>query len=118
MNKKTVISLLIVANFYGQMASANEVVISTARLQSLTVAEITSLIGTGAIQLRGEQAVLNLQKLNSMLRNQEQVVVLAKDANAMASRFVPYGHTDDNIRNNYESVAKELSARYVPYGNT
>lgn len=93
MNKKTVISLLLAANLYGQIASANEVVISATRLQNLSGAEVITLIGAGAIQLRGNQAFLNLQKLNTILRNHEQVVVLAKDADAMASRFVPYGNT-------------------------
>jgi len=118
MNKKTIISLLLVAQLYGQVASANEVVISSARLHSLSGTEVTTLLEAGAIQLRGEQAFLNLQKLNTLLRHQEQVVALAKDANAMSSRFVPYGHTDDLLRAQHEEIAKELSVRYVPYGNT
>ncbi|MFS4459006.1 hypothetical protein [Bdellovibrio sp. HCB2-146] len=119
MNKKTIMGLLIVANLYGQMASANEVVVSEGRLQNISAAEISILISEGAVSIKGNKAVLNLQKLDSMLKDKAQLQKLAKEAQSSSARFVPYGNSlraDQLVEQ--KDLVNALSSRFVPYGNT
>lgn len=119
MNKQVIIGLLLVANLYGQMASANEVAISEGRLQNISAGELSILLEKGAIRVADEKVYLNLQKLELILRDPFDMNALAVEADKSTSRFVPYGYSASAVvsANNLE-LAESLSARFVPYGNT
>lgn len=118
MNKKTILGLLLAANLYGQMASAHEVVVSENRLRNISSSELSILIGQGAVQIKNNQAILNLQKLDSMLRDPFHAQALAKEADKASARFIPYGYTMDDGIGAQKDLVDALSSRFVPYGNT
>lgn len=118
MNKKTILGLLLAANLYGQMASANEVIVSERRLQNISAMELSILVRQGAVRMEGQRAILNLQKLDSMLRDPFHSQKLVDEAKKTTARYVPYGQTDDEIRVEHGNLVEALSTRFVPYGNT
>ncbi len=118
MNKKTIISLLLIANLYGHISSANEVVMSSSRLQNLSTGEISNLIAEGAVRIENDQALLNMNVLNNILRDGVKVNNLAFHAKAVSTQFIPYGHTLENGEIRNRDLAETLTARFVPYGNT
>lgn len=118
MNKKTILALLLTANLYGHMASAHEVIVSERRLQNISASELSILVSQGAVRIHDNKAVLNIRKLDSMLRDPFQAQSLAKEAQKTATRFVPYGQTDDEVSIEHKNLVDALTTRFVPYGNT
>jgi predicted GTPase len=122
MNKKTILGLLIIANLYGQMASANEVIISQDRLQAITQQELKIMAKNGAIKKNGDTVILDLQKLDTMLKDNKTVSELQKAADLQNARSVPYGHTPvepfDKALERSKKIADQLSSRFIPYGYT
>ena len=89
--KATAITLLLMANLYGQVSSANEVTISQIRLQSLNGSHISLLAENGLIRFQNDQAILNLTKFNQLVNKLEvegQIEKLGR-----LGPCVPYGNT-------------------------
>lgn len=119
MNKKTILSLVLIAQLYGQMSSANEVVISEGRLNSISQSELHFLNLKGAISIQNNKVVLNLQKLDSLLKDPSDIQLLADEANKSTAKFIPYGYTmETKVSTDLNSLVESLSARFVPYGHT
>ncbi len=119
MNKKTILSLVLIAQLYGQISSANEVVISEQRLKKISQSEILFLQKNGALYLDENKVILNLQKLDSLLRNENNVKILADQAENSAAKFIPYGYTmETRTPEDLSDLVNSLSAKFVPYGNT
>lgn len=119
MNKKTILSLILIAQLHGQLSSANEVVISEKRLNNISQSEILFLKQKGAISIQNNKAILNLQKLDTLLKDPSDIQTLAKEADKSTAKFIPYGYTmETKAPTDLNELVDSLSARFVPYGNT
>jgi hypothetical protein len=131
MNKKTLITLIIIANLYGQVSKANIVQISEERFDSISKNEITTLLNANVISIENNTVYLDLNKLNNLLKEDLNVKLLSHQAKVFSTGFVPYGYTpitpdpDTNSSSKLKehdgsdlNLVNQLIARYVPYGNT
>lgn len=118
MNKKTILTLIMIASLHGQLVAANEVAISQTRLQSISAQELAMLTSYGAARIAGGHVILNVNTLDLMLKNPMQQKQFALQAKKMASNFVPYGNTVDIETVASPELIQALSARFIPYGCT
>ncbi len=117
MNKKTIVTLILMANLYGQASSANEVTISKSRLQTISASELSALVDLGAVKLEGGNAIMDLNTLNAILKDANATRYLGEKAGLISPKSIP-GYTETQDQNNFIKVADSLAIRFVPYGCT
>ena len=90
--KATIITLLLIASLHGQASEGNQVAISAPRLANLNGLHIKYLQENNIVRFENNQAILNLTKLDNLLKTQETEGRF-EQAHAMRSALVPYGCT-------------------------
>ncbi|MFZ3231754.1 MAG: hypothetical protein WA160_16220 [Pseudobdellovibrio sp.] len=90
--KATIIALALIASLHGQAAEGINVIISQARLQNLNAEHINFLAQNKIIKFENNQAVLNMNKLDVLLKSYEKTGDL-KESDMIRARVVPYGCT-------------------------
>ncbi len=93
MNQKaTIAAVLLVASLYGQVSHGSEVVMSQDRLASLNGLQIKYLANNDLIRFNGNQAILDLAKLETVLKAKESNGDV-DFASYVRKACVPYGNT-------------------------
>ena len=90
--KSTVISLVLIASLHGQAFQGDNVLISPTRLQNLNPDHISFLVQEKVISFQNEQAVLNLVRLDGLVKSYEKLGDFT-EAKMIRARVIPYGCT-------------------------
>lgn len=88
--KATIISLVLIASLHGHAAQGTNVTISQTRLQNLNTEHINFLAQERVITFEDSKAILNLVKLDTLLKSYEENGDKV-EAEMIRARVVPYG---------------------------